>query len=75
MDACMFAGSGQGYCSSALEEIQERYTVDEFAVLETRMLNTGQMPEELAGVTAKCIQLPLSTDAGGPSAVNGENDD
>ncbi len=55
MDACMFTGGGQGYCSCALEEIQERYTVDEFSVLETRMLNTGQMPEELAGVTAKCI--------------------
>ncbi len=55
MDACMFAGSGQAYCSCAFVEIQKRYTVEEFSVLETRMLNTGQFPEELAGVTANCI--------------------
>ena len=49
-------GGGQGYCSCALVEIQERYSLEEYTALEIRMLNTGQMPEELAGVMAKCIQ-------------------
>lgn len=55
-DACMFTGGGQAYCSCALEEIQGRYSLEEYTTLEIRMLNTGQFPEELSGVMAKCIQ-------------------
>ena len=56
MDACMSTGGGQAYCSCTLEEIQGRYSLEEYTTLEIRMLNTGQLPEELAGVTAKCVQ-------------------
>lgn len=55
MDACMSTSGGRtGYCSCAIGEIQKRYTLTEFAALETRMSNTGQVPEELAGIVAGC---------------------
>ncbi len=61
-DACMSTGGGQAYCSCTIEEIQGRYTLDEFSVLETEYLNTGQMPEELAGVMANCVQAQATSD-------------
>jgi len=72
MDACMSTGGGQAYCSCTLEEIQGRYTVDEFSVLETKYLNTGQMPEELAGVMAKCVQAQATSDTPPTMAQNSQ---
>jgi hypothetical protein len=58
------SGDLQEYCSCALDEVQKEYDLEEFIELSTQMANTGQIPEKLAGVIAKCIHL-IPIPAGG----------
>ncbi len=56
MDACTAQGASQQYCACALDEIQKEFSLEEYTRLEIEMANTGEIPEELAGAIAKCLE-------------------
>jgi len=57
LNLCLLTSGGQQKnCSCALNEVQKEFDLEEFVKLEIQMTNTGQLPEELAGVIAKCLK-------------------
>ncbi|MDZ4278247.1 MAG: hypothetical protein U1B78_03815 [Dehalococcoidia bacterium] len=57
LEACTAQpGATDAYCSCAIEEIQKEFSLDEYAELERRLADTGEIPEELAGSIAECIE-------------------
>ncbi|MDA0734183.1 MAG: hypothetical protein O2909_06875 [Chloroflexi bacterium] len=53
---CISAGGDERTCSCLLDEMQQRYTLNELIRLGLQARNTGQIPDELNAALARCEQ-------------------
>lgn len=54
MGQCVRAGGDEPTCSCLLSEMEERYTLDQLVRLGLRAQSTGEIPDELRGLLARC---------------------
>lgn len=52
LDSCQEAGSDLTFCSCVLGKVQEKYTFEEFSVIESKLL-AGDPPKEFVEFTGK----------------------
>jgi hypothetical protein len=48
--SCVAAGSERSFCRCVLDKVQDKYTFEEFSVIESK-INAGQAPEEFVEFT------------------------
>lgn len=56
MNTCVLTGGSQMICGCAIEEIQARYSYEQFVQFEAQMRRTGRTPQELADIGLQCRQ-------------------
>ena len=50
--SCERSGSSRAFCSCVFEKVQERYTFEEFSVIESKII-AGQTPEDFVEFSGK----------------------
>jgi hypothetical protein len=57
VESCSESGAAsESECQCAIDEIQQDYTLEEFTEIALEIANTGDIPTELAGPIAACIE-------------------
>ncbi len=54
MDSCEAAGSDTTACTCAIHEIQNNYSIKEFTNMEKKILETGDIPQDLLDTISNC---------------------